>query len=81
MLAVERFRRPAAELGPNWLEITTGRARTDEEEVGGAQAGGGRGVLSTEGAWGGVQPHGTGGLGVWRLEVENCLTVSYSSVS
>ena len=26
-----------AELGPNWLEITTGRARTDEEEVGGAQ--------------------------------------------
>ena len=37
MLAVERFRRPAAELGPNWLEITTGRARTDEEEVGGAQ--------------------------------------------
>ena len=36
-LAVERFRRPAAELGPNWLEITTGRARTDEEEVGGAQ--------------------------------------------
>ena len=37
MLAVERFRRPAAELGPNWLEITTGRARTDEEEVGGVQ--------------------------------------------
>ena len=34
---MERFRRPAAKLGPNWLEITTGRARTDEEEVGGAQ--------------------------------------------
>ena len=29
MLAVERMRRPAAELGPNWLEIMTGRARED----------------------------------------------------
>ena len=25
------------ELGPNWLDIMTGRARTDEEEVGGVQ--------------------------------------------
>ena len=37
MLALERCRRPAAELGPNWLDIMTGRARTDEEEVGGVQ--------------------------------------------
>ena len=37
MLAVERMRRPAAELGPNWLEIVTGRAHTDEEVVGAAQ--------------------------------------------
>ena len=37
MLALERSRRPAAELGPNWLEIVTGRARTDEEVVGAAQ--------------------------------------------
>ena len=29
MLAVERMRRPAAELGPNWLEIMMGRARED----------------------------------------------------
>ena len=34
MLAVERFRRPPAELGPNWLEIVTGRGRPDEEVVG-----------------------------------------------
>ena len=37
VLAVERMRRPAAELGPNWLEIVTGRAHTDEEVVGAAQ--------------------------------------------
>ena len=37
VLAVERMRRPAAELGPNWLDVVTGRARTDEEEVGGVQ--------------------------------------------
>ena len=37
LLAVERMRRPAAELGPNWLDVVTGRARTDEEEVGGVQ--------------------------------------------
>ena len=37
--AVERMWRPAAELGPNWLDIVTltGRARTDEVEVGGVQ--------------------------------------------
>ena len=29
MLAVQRMRRPAAELGPNWLEIMMGRARED----------------------------------------------------
>ena len=29
MLAVERMRRPAAELGPNWLKIMMGRARED----------------------------------------------------
>ena len=34
VLAVERMRRPAAELG---LDVVTGRARTDEEEVGGVQ--------------------------------------------
>ena len=33
MLAVERFRRTPAELGPNWLEIVTGRGRPDEEGV------------------------------------------------
>jgi hypothetical protein len=37
MLALERSRRPAAELGPNWREVVTGRARTDEEVVGAAQ--------------------------------------------
>ena len=36
-MAVERFWRPAAELGPDWLEIMTGRARTDEEVVGAVQ--------------------------------------------
>ena len=29
MLAVERMRRPAAALGPNWLAIMTGRAQED----------------------------------------------------
>ena len=29
MLAVERMRRPAATLGPNWLAIMTGRAQED----------------------------------------------------
>ena len=37
MLALERSRRPAAELGPDWLEIVTGRAHTDEEVVGAEQ--------------------------------------------
>ena len=49
MLPVERMRRPAAELGPNWLDVVTGRARTDEEEVGGVQEDedGERGAVST----------------------------------
>ena len=38
MLAVERSRRPAAEVGPNWLEIMTGHGRPDEEVVGAVQA-------------------------------------------
>ena len=29
MLAVERMRRPAAALGPNWLALMTGRAQED----------------------------------------------------
>ena len=47
MLAVERMRRPAAALGPNWLALMTGRAQGGR---------GGRVVTGHPGLWREVQP-------------------------
>ena len=77
VLAVERMRRPAAELGPNWLDVVTGRAPTRRRSVACRRTRRARGGEHPSPVRG-VQPHDTRRT---EVTVESCVTVLDTSVS